>query len=58
MLLYHQLLNHNYFFFYLFVGLKNVNDSAFTGNKDSDGGNGSNIEQQKEVQETQADITV
>lgn len=44
------------FFFYLFVGFKNVNDNAFTGNKDTDGGNGSNIEQQKEVQNVYKDM--
>lgn len=44
------------FFFYLFSGMKNANDLAFTGNKDADSGNGSSIEQQKEVQNVYKDL--
>lgn len=44
------------FLFYLFNGMKNANDIAFTGNQDTDGGNGSSIEQQKEVQSVYKDM--
>lgn len=44
------------FFFYLFSGMKNANDLAFTGNKDVDGGNGLSIEQQKETQSVYKDL--
>lgn len=49
-------LNIRFFFSLLFKGLKNANDIAFTGNKDTDIGNGSSIEQQKEVQNVYKDM--
>ena len=49
-------LNIRIFFTLLFKGLKNANDIAFTGNKDTDVGNGSSIEQQKEVQSVYKDM--
>ena len=49
-------LNIRIFFTLLFKGLKNANDVAFTGNKDTDVGNGSSIEQQKEVQSVYKDM--
>lgn len=49
-------LNIRIFFTLLFKGLKNANDIAFTGNKDTDIGNGSSIEQQKEVQSVYKDM--
>lgn len=50
------LLKIRIFFFYLFSGMKNANDLAFTGNQDADSGNGSSIEQQKEVQSVYKDM--
>lgn len=49
-------LNIRIFFTLLFKGLKNANDISFTGNKDTDIGNGSSIEQQKEVQSVYKDM--
>lgn len=49
-------LNIRIFFTLLFKGLKNANDIAFTGNKDTDVGNDSSIEQQKEVQSVYKDM--
>lgn len=49
-------LNIRIFFTLLSKGLKNANDIAFTGNKDTDIGNSSSIEQQKEVQSVYKDI--
>ena len=44
------------FFFYLFAGMKNANDVAFTGQKDVEAGDGSGIEQQKEVNSVYKDL--
>lgn len=44
------------FFFYLFSGMKNANDLAFTGNKESVAGNGLSVEQQKETQSVYKDL--
>lgn len=49
-------LNIKIFFTLLFNGLKNANDIAFTGNKDTNIGTGSSIEQQKEVQNVYKDM--
>ena len=49
-------LNIKIFFTLLFNGLKNANDVAFTGNKDTNVGTGSSIEQQKEVQNVYKDM--
>lgn len=49
-------LNIRIFFTLLFKGLKNANDIAFTGNKDTDISCGNLIEQQKEVQNVYKDL--
>lgn len=49
-------LNIKLFFFYLFRGLKNVDDVAFTSQKDTTPGNDSTIEQQQEVNSVYKDM--
>ena len=49
-------LNIRLFFFYLFRGLKNVDDVAFTSQKDTTAGSDSTIEQQQEVNSVYKDM--